>query len=253
MPRTTARALSQLINSGTDCELYSSDTWHSSRRPTARTFGTETFQGGTSFGDGTSTRASFEFTPSPVARSYRHTATRGARSGTPEELRTPSRHAGFGAFQESPVRPSTAIRKIAPRFTVQPPLDSAQRAAVSPASPPLLPPDYRTQASLSEFIDDGLHSTTWPSARVNRTLFPEDGYSHYSVQGTWTAYQKQQPPTYYGPQTQREIKFQKMLRKHTSCCSYCGSLGHRWHMDWCRWATAGSASSIGYVKCYKTR
>ena len=73
---------------------------------------------------------------------------------------------------------------------------------------------------------------------------------------TWA--DQQQPSTYYcwpsyGPQTLKEVKFQKMLSKLTSCCSYCGALGHRWHMDWCRWATDGSTSSIGYAKCYKTR
>ena len=54
---------------------------------------------------------------------------------------------------------------------------------MAPASPPLLPPEYRTQASLRQFIEDDVNNTTWASRRVNRTLFPDPGEEYHDAPG----------------------------------------------------------------------
>lgn len=123
------------------------------------------------------------------------------------------------AFYVVPPHSSQLLDDISPRFSIPRPAGTASQAYVAPASPRMLPCSMRTTRTLQD-LKYGSYQRGVLSPVHNRRNDPN---------------------------------LDRLIKKCTSFCSCCGALGHRMHLDWCRYATSGSQSSTGFTPCYKTR
>ena len=172
MPKTTARKLSDLIHGdpkrplsrksvefydpgASFCNTIQPFVAHGSRKLDSTRFGT-VYR--------TTAAEDFAYFQSP-AKSHdafgnttrRHpAATTPPRSpGSPPLTPGVSSPVGYTTFGNL----STGISYLDPRFSVPRPTDTAARDAVSSPSPPLIPPQYRTQISMNQFNEDGYENT----------------------------------------------------------------------------------------------